>query len=227
MTDVSGLKVPHSVAQLSALSGSKFRTSGLFRMQYSQSKLTDYYTYKYNHTPILKVNFLDEEPSEKLQKAESRIDNLLKEREKTLIQKNEIEQKFNLLKAEQKELQFQHKVIKEQHMKIQKLEQDLLYSKKKEALIGQELFVVGIEWHEEVLIKLNSKYHLKNVTCFSAIDQLNKLDALHNKIVVFSTSQASHQAFYKLKNNHSLQLIITNEQNPERVMRKVIESIEI
>lgn len=42
MTDVSGLKVPHSVAQLSALSGSKFRTSGLFRMQYSFIRITFY-----------------------------------------------------------------------------------------------------------------------------------------------------------------------------------------
>lgn len=186
------------------------------------NRLYDYFTYIYNGEPILDIGIIQKSNSYQIQELrelnaqlslenntlKSKILNMQQTSKKTSLDNQQIE----LLRSE----------VQHYKNELDELQNEILFLKNKSKLIGSDLIIVGADWHNDIKNRLIQLYHLKSITCYSAIEQLQKLDGLNNKTVIFSTTQAKHQAFNKLKQNNTLILHMTSEKNADLIIKQLI-----
>ncbi|MDI7744037.1 hypothetical protein QMK38_18670 [Lysinibacillus fusiformis] len=97
----------------------------------------------------------------------------------------------------------------------------IIYENEKK-LIGKRLACVGFNWSVEQTDQLKEQYHLKELTCYSAIEDFTKLKNVHVDYIMFYSKLATHQAFYQLKNKENVWLISSNY--PKLAFEYVLEN---
>ena len=160
--------------------------------------------------------------------------NLLQEKEKELraefqIQFERKEREYSkqlskLVKLEQ--VVQQNKVISEQladaNKMIEVLQKEIMINKNEKKLIGKKLACVGFKWTVVEMNQLKELYNLKEITCYSAIDDFNKLKTIHVDYIMFFSKLAKHQAFYQLKNKQDVWTVSSN--HPKLAFDYILEN---
>lgn len=188
-------------------------------------QLVNYFENKFKEKPVITIQ--PYEQSKEFQQVEQKQINqkLTRQLARKIEELNNLQQKYEVIQLQLTQLHQKKEQLQQLQIKLQQVQEENTFLKKKQCLIGTHIVVVGIEWHEETITRLIHMYHLKAITCYSAVEKLKKIDLIKNKIVIFSASQARHQAFYKLKQNKSVSLFITNELNAERILKQLVETL--
>ena len=158
------------------------------------------------------------EQAEQLQDIEEALiekENQLTMKFQLQLQKKEKAYAKQLAKLETlKQITKQNEIISEQLSEA--LEQNKVLQKKiityenEKKLIGKRLACVGFNWSVEQTVQLKELYHLKELTCYTAIEDFTKLKNVHVDYIMFYSKLATHQAFFQLKNKENVWLISSN-----------------
>ena len=187
-------------------------------------QLINYFENKWKEKPIITIQPYKKSKKFQQVRQEQTNQKLTRQLARKTEELNSLQQKYEVIQLQLTQLHQEKEQLQQLQIELQHIQEENLFLKKKERLIGADIVVVGIDWHEETITRLIHMYHLKTLICYSAVEKLQQIDRINNKIVIFSASQARHQTFYKLKQNKSISLFITNELNAERVLKQLIET---
>jgi hypothetical protein len=107
-----------------------------------------------------------------------------------------------------------------QRVKTLESENKLLHAMLK--LAQTTVCVIGVEWGKEQQNRIKEKYKLKNLYCYSAVEHMLLLSNIKSDYIIFSTTNAKHSFYYKLKSLGST-LYHTSKQNPDQIFDSFIE----
>lgn len=204
----------------------KYGSKWLLLSSIYRGQLSQFLEFELKDKPIITV----EKHTQSAQFQLAQLTTIKENYEKELVRKDrkikQLQQKYDDVQKRVASLQLKAQQIQETQVFLQTIQEENTFLKKKQLLIGQELILIGLDWHEEVIEEVKTAYYLSKLTCYSAIEQIQKIDNLQNKLVIFSSSQARHQAFYKLKQNKSLSLFMTKESNANLVMKQFVMSLK-
>lgn len=205
-----------------ALFKNKYGDDWLILAALYSNRLYDYLTYIYNGEPILDIDNIHQNKSYQIQELKALNAQLSLENNTLKAKILDIQQASKKSSLANQQIELLRSDIQQYKIDLDELQKEILFLKNKSKLIGSDLIIVGADWHNDIKNSLIQLYHLKSINCYSAIEHLQKLDGLNNKIVIFSTAQAKHQAFNKLKQNNTLILHITSEKNADLIMKQLI-----